>query len=248
MAERGAVALVAGESDRTPTPEERSLLSHGTVLLALARRSLPHVLEATLVPAIISYVLLLTVGAGAAMIAVLGWTYFAVGRRLARGVAIPSILMLATIGLTVRTAIGIASGSTFAYFAQPIATTVVLAAVFAGSVVVGRPGRRPRRVGLLPSRARGRGPARDRPAVPGAHPVVGGGAHHHGGDDVRHARQHVAGQLRRVEDRHLSGHHGRRDRPDRVVLDPHRAIREPRPRTPTSDPTLWSDLPLRAAA
>ena len=139
MSDRGAVALVAGESDRTPTPDEHSLLSHGAVLLALARRSLPHVLEATLVPAIISYVLLLTVGAGAAMIAVLGWTYFAVGRRLARGVAIPSILMLATIGLSIRTAIGIASGSTFAYFAQPIATTVVLAAVFAGSVVIGRP-------------------------------------------------------------------------------------------------------------
>ena len=113
-------------------------LSNGSVLVALARRSFPHVLEATLVPAIISYVLLLTIGAGAAMIAVLAWTYFAVGRRLAR-TAIPSILMLATIGLTVRTVIGVASGSTFAYFVQPVATTVVLAAVFAGSVVIGRP-------------------------------------------------------------------------------------------------------------
>jgi hypothetical protein len=94
------------------------------VLVALGRQSLPHVLEATLVPAIISYVLLLTVSPGAAMIAVLAWTYFAVGRRLVRGREIPAILLLATVGLTVRTIIGVASGSTFAYFVQPVATTV----------------------------------------------------------------------------------------------------------------------------
>jgi hypothetical protein len=143
MGERSAVSLVpsenwAGEQSQ-PSAEDRGRLSHGNVLLALARRSLPHVLEATLVPAIISYVLLLTVGAGAAMLAVLAWTYFAVGRRLVRGREIPAILMLATVGLTVRTIIGVASGSTFAYFVQPVATTVVLAALFAGSVAIGRP-------------------------------------------------------------------------------------------------------------
>ena len=47
--------------------------------------------------------------------------------------------MLATLGLTVKTLIGIASGSTFAYFVQPVATTVVLALVFLGSVLIGRP-------------------------------------------------------------------------------------------------------------
>ncbi len=156
MGEESAVALVAAESwaddartrDRgathsagagPPSDEDRARLSHGNVLLALARRSLPHVLEATVAPAIISYVLLLTVGAGAAMVAVLAWTYFAVGRRLVRGREIPAILLLATVGLTVRTIIGVASGSTFAYFVQPVATTVVLAALFAGSVVIGRP-------------------------------------------------------------------------------------------------------------
>jgi hypothetical protein len=143
MAGRSALSLVAGEraedDGRRAAGPEPTPLSNGWVLLALARRSLPHVLEATLVPAVISYVLLLTVGAGAAMVAVLAWTYIAVGRRVARGVAIPSILMLATIGLTMRTMIGVASGSTFAYFVQPVATTVVLAAVFAGSVVIGRP-------------------------------------------------------------------------------------------------------------
>jgi len=73
------------------------------------------------------------------MIAVLCWTYVAICRRVVRGIAIPSILLMATIGLSVRTLIGLLSGSTFAYFVQPIATTVVLAVVFAGSVLIGRP-------------------------------------------------------------------------------------------------------------
>jgi intracellular septation protein A len=47
--------------------------------------------------------------------------------------------MLATLGLTIRTLVGLLSGSVFAYFVQPVATTVVLAGVFLGSVVIGRP-------------------------------------------------------------------------------------------------------------
>jgi hypothetical protein len=60
-------------------------------------------------------------------------------RRVLRGKQVPTILILATLGLTVRTLVGLISGSTFAYFLQPIATTVALAAVFLGSVVIGRP-------------------------------------------------------------------------------------------------------------
>jgi hypothetical protein len=55
------------------------------------------------------------------------------------GTPVPAILLLATLGLTVRTLIGLVSGSMFAYFAQPVATTVALAAVFLGSVLIGRP-------------------------------------------------------------------------------------------------------------
>jgi len=139
MGEEGALALVAGECGDRPSLEERSLLSSRVVLSGLARRSPPHILEATLVPSLLFYVLVVTLGPPFAMVGVLCWTYFAVARRLVRGRAIPGILMLATIGLSVRTLVGLASGSTFAYFIQPIATTVVLAGVFAGSVVIGRP-------------------------------------------------------------------------------------------------------------
>ena len=113
--------------------------STGRVLRTLGRRSLPNVLEATVLPAVLFYVVLVTVGAGAAMIAVLAWTLVALGRRMLRGTAIPSILLLATVGLSARTIVGLASGSTFAYFIQPVATALALAAVFGGSVLVGRP-------------------------------------------------------------------------------------------------------------
>jgi uncharacterized membrane protein len=139
MSGPGLLSLVARECDDEPLSGDRRCLSMRPVLGGLARRSLPHILEATLVPTIIFYVLLITIGAGAAMVGVLCWTFVAVARRVARRKAIPAILMLATIGLTVRTLIALLSGSTFAYFIQPIGTTVVLAAVFGGSVLIGRP-------------------------------------------------------------------------------------------------------------
>jgi hypothetical protein len=70
---------------------------------------------------------------------VLGWTFGAVFRRLVRGQRIPGVLLLATIGLTMRTIVGILSGSAFMYFIQPVATTVVLSGVFLVSALVGRP-------------------------------------------------------------------------------------------------------------
>jgi hypothetical protein len=114
-------------------------LAKGPILAAVARRGIPNLVEATIFPAILFVAVLATIGTGAAMIAVLAWSYGAILRRVLRGRRIPAILVLATLGLTIRTLVGLASGSTFAYFVQPIATTVALAVLFIGSVVVGRP-------------------------------------------------------------------------------------------------------------
>jgi hypothetical protein len=116
-----------------PTSGKRSLL------YAVARRGLPNLVEATVIPAVMFFVAVKTINVPVAMAAVLVWAYVAILRRLVRGTKVPAILVLATMGLTMRTLVGLASGSTFAYFIQPIATTVALAAVFAGSVVIGRP-------------------------------------------------------------------------------------------------------------
>ena len=60
-------------------------------------------------------------------------------RRMLRAARIPTVLLLATLGLTVKTLVGVLSGSTFAYFLQPVATTVVIAGVLLGSLLIGRP-------------------------------------------------------------------------------------------------------------
>lgn len=114
-------------------------MSKRVVLTAVARRGGPRVLEATLAPAVIFFTVVTTLGPVWAMLAVLVWGYGAIARRRFRGEAIPAILLLATLGLTIKTLVGLASGSTFAYFVQPVATTVILACVFLVSVLVGRP-------------------------------------------------------------------------------------------------------------
>jgi len=127
--------LVAAPSgDRHPG----SALSKLRVLEAVGRRSLPSLIEATVVPAIVFYVFFTTLGPTPAMLGVLTWSYGAVLRRIIGGHRIPGILQLAVIGLTVRTVVGILSG-TFMYFLQPVATTLALALVFFGSLMWGRP-------------------------------------------------------------------------------------------------------------
>lgn len=109
------------------------------VLGAVLRRGLPNLVEATLVPTVLFIVVVALTGPVAAMATVLVWGYGAIGRRLLFHQRIPALLVLATAGLTVRSVIGLASGSTFAYFVQPVATTVALAGIFAGSALLGRP-------------------------------------------------------------------------------------------------------------
>jgi intracellular septation protein A len=128
--------LVAG--DATTRPETL----HGarrSILVAVGQRGFPRLLEATLIPTALFAVLAVTANVTIAMIAVMVWTYAAVGRRLVRRRPVPPLVFLAAIALTVRTVVGVLSGSTFAYFIQPVATTVVLGIVFLTSVLVGRP-------------------------------------------------------------------------------------------------------------
>jgi hypothetical protein len=108
------------------------------VLTVIGRRSLPSLVEATVLPAVLFYVCLVNFGAGVAMIAALSWSYGAVVRRLLFGHRVPGVLVLAVFGLTVRTLLGLAGG-TFVYFLQPVLTTLALATAFLFSVCIGRP-------------------------------------------------------------------------------------------------------------
>jgi hypothetical protein len=118
------------------TPVEHSRRS---VTAAVLRRCGPHVIEATVAPTALFYAGLLTGGLVAAYVGAAGWTYAALGRRLAHRRGVPPILVLGVIGITIRTVVAILSHSSFVYFFQPVLGTVAMAGVFLASVVVGRP-------------------------------------------------------------------------------------------------------------
>ena len=113
--------------------------SRGSVFLAVVRRSGPHVIEASLIPTALFYSSLVIVGLSAAYASALLWLYASVAVRLLRRRPIPPLLVLGVIGITVRTAIAMASGSSFFYFAQPILGSLVMGCVFLVSILVGRP-------------------------------------------------------------------------------------------------------------
>jgi hypothetical protein len=121
------------------THASNAALPRRQVLSAVARRGLPGIVEASLIPAAIFLIVTGSLGTTWAMVTVLLWGLATIARRLLRGKEVPSVLALAMFGLTVKTLVGVLSGSTFAYFLQPIATTVAVGAVFFGSVLVGRP-------------------------------------------------------------------------------------------------------------
>jgi hypothetical protein len=130
------VFALGSRSVLSATPPE---ISKRAVIVAVAQRGGPHLLEATFVPAALFYCCLVWGSLALAYITALVWMYGAVARRLVRRRRVPIILVLGVVGITVRTGMALASGSTFIYFVQPILGTTATAGVFLLSLVGGRP-------------------------------------------------------------------------------------------------------------
>jgi hypothetical protein len=109
------------------------------MLRAVARRGLPGIIEASLIPAAIFLLTSSFLGARIAMLAVLFWAGASFLWRRYCGRTMPTLVVVTLCALSIRTLVGVASGSTFAYFVQPVATMVAIATVFVLSVVLGRP-------------------------------------------------------------------------------------------------------------
>lgn len=124
--------------DASLQPEAREI-SGLSALLTVARTCGPHLVEATIIPAVLFYACLVGVGLDAAYLAALAWSYSALCcRRLCRR-PIPPLLVLGVIGITLRTLLAVLSGSTFIYFLQPVLGTVGMGIAFLVSVAMGRP-------------------------------------------------------------------------------------------------------------
>ena len=117
----------------------RPALSKVSVFLTVVGRATPRLIEASLIPTALFYCGLVLVGIGAAYAVALLWLYAAVVSRLVRHRPVPPLVVLAAIGITVRTTLSLATGSTFVYFAQSGLGSVVVGCVFLLSVAVGRP-------------------------------------------------------------------------------------------------------------
>ena len=200
------------------------------VLRAVGRRLLPSLIEATLVPTLLFYAVFALVGATGAFIAALGWSYLAIGRRLASRTPIPGIMILAGIGITLRTTFAIASGSSFVYFVQPVLGTLVLSAVMVISVIVGRP-----LIGRFASDFCALEPGiASRPGVVQAvqppHLSLGGGQPLRGVGHPRHVAHHAGRRVRRRPARGLLAAHPHRHRDHRVGVGAGGAPGGPAPR------------------
>jgi uncharacterized membrane protein len=141
-----AHATCAGHPPRS-TFDLSALNDEGTVTLRLdlpkpgsiARRSLPNLFEATIVPLGIFYLALHFAGMVGAIVLGLAWCYGAIARRALRRERIPGILLIGAALMTARTVVALATGSMFLYFLQPTLGTVAVAGAFLLSVPLRRP-------------------------------------------------------------------------------------------------------------
>jgi uncharacterized membrane protein len=106
---------------------------------SIVRRSVPNLLEATVVPLGIFYLALRLTGMVGAVGLGLAWCYGAVARRALRRERIPGILLVGAALMTARTIVALATGSMFLYFLQPTLGTVAVAGAFLVSVPLRRP-------------------------------------------------------------------------------------------------------------
>jgi hypothetical protein len=105
----------------------------------MARHAFPTLLEGTLVPVGLFWLMLRFVGVTGALVAGITWSYTAILYRLLTRRRISGLLLLGAATITARTVIAMATGSVIVYFLQPTLGTFLIGTVFLGSAAIGRP-------------------------------------------------------------------------------------------------------------
>lgn len=98
-----------------------------------------NLLEVTLVPLGLFYLLFTVTDLNGGLFAALGWTVAALGFRVVTRAPIPAVLLLTAGLLVVRTAVGYSTGSVFLYFLQPTLQNFLFAFVLLVTVPLRRP-------------------------------------------------------------------------------------------------------------
>lgn len=126
MPEAGSTAERAVPGER---PRLRMVLRH----LALS------LLWANVIPGVLFYCCMVVGNVWTALVAALVWCYGAMAWRVSTRRRTSGLLWLTAVGLTVKTALTIATGSTFLYFVQPAVNDATVGLFFLISLATARP-------------------------------------------------------------------------------------------------------------
>jgi len=105
----------------------------------VVRNALLLLVETVVVPTAILYGCMQTIGTVPGLVGVIAWCAVTMTVRYLFGGRVPSTLLLVVGILVARTAIALACTSVWLYLLQPIAASVLMALVFVGSALIGRP-------------------------------------------------------------------------------------------------------------
>jgi intracellular septation protein A len=121
-------------------PQHRiTTLIHLPSMGSLLRHAGRPLLESTLIPLALFWILFTQSGFTAGVIGALSWSAFAIGRRAVKRERIPAILWLTTTLLVARTVVGLWTGSAFLYFLQPTVQNFVFAGLLLVTIGFERP-------------------------------------------------------------------------------------------------------------
>lgn len=102
------------------------------------KHGLTHLMEATLIPLGLFYLVMTLTGLHGALFAALGWSLVALLWRAVTRRPIPTILAFMTALLVVRTAVGFATDSVFLYFLSPSVQDFVMGIAFLALLPFGK--------------------------------------------------------------------------------------------------------------
>jgi len=108
-------------------------------LWAIVVHATPRVVEGTLVPLGLFFLVFQLAGVWGALAAGLGWTYGAILVRLIARRRVPGILLIGALTGTARLALAVATNSVFIYFLQPTLGTALVGSAFLLSFTFRRP-------------------------------------------------------------------------------------------------------------
>lgn len=118
-----------GTAEATEPPRLRAILKH----LAMS------LLMANVIPGVLFYLCLRAGNVWTALIVALAWCYGAIAWRIGTKRRTSALLMITVVGLTAKTILAFASGSTFIYFLQPAVNDGLVAMLFLLSLATARP-------------------------------------------------------------------------------------------------------------